>query len=77
MSEITKMDHFDPDHMLKFIVNKKGEETFVFDMKYKDKEIKIMYYVSNPDDNVDPIVSVFMEDPEKNLIYTRLKRSIG
>ena len=36
-----------------------------------------MYSVSNPDPEVDPIISLFIEDPEKNLIYTRLKKSIG
>ena len=36
-----------------------------------------MYVVSHDDHDVDPIVSVFMEDPEKNLIYTRIKKSSG
>lgn len=36
-----------------------------------------MYVVSNPNPNVDPIISVFVEDPEKNLIHTRLKKSVG
>ena len=77
MAEMTKMEHFDPDHMLKFVVNGKGEESFWMNMEYRNKEIKLMYFVSNPDPNVDPIVSIFVEDPEKNLIYTRLKRSLG
>ena len=71
------MDEFDPEHMLKFTVDAKGEETFFMDMAYKNKAIKVMYLVSNEDPDVDPIISVFMEDPEKNLIYTRLKKSIG
>ena len=71
------MDHFDAEHMLKFVVNPKSEETFIFDMKYRNKEIKVMYLVSNPDHEVDPICSIFVEDSEKNLIYTRLKKSIG
>lgn len=77
MAELTQMDHFDANHVLKFIVNAKGEETFFMDMSYKNKEIKIMYLVSNPDPDVDPIISVFVEDPDKQLIYHRLKKSIG
>ena len=77
MADMTAMEHFSPDHMLKFIVNAKGEEMFFMNMEYKNKEIKIMYSVSNPDPEVDPIVSLFIEDPEKNLIFTRLKKSIG
>lgn len=77
MAEMTKMQEFDPAHMLKFVVNGKGEESFFMDMQYKNKEIKIMYIVSNPNPEVDPIVSVFVEDPNKNLIHTRLKKSMG
>lgn len=47
------------------------------DMKYRNKEIKIMYIVSNMNPDVDPIISVFVEDPDKNLIHTRLKKSVG
>lgn len=71
------MEHFSPDHMLKFVVNGKGEEMFFMNMDYRNKEIKIMYTVSNPDPEVDPIISLFIEDPEKNLIFTRLKKSVG
>lgn len=77
MAEMTAMDHFSPDHMLKFVVNPKGEEMFWMDMEFKNKEIKIMYTVSNPDHDVDPIISLFIEDPSKNLIFTRLKKSVG
>ena len=77
LAELSEMDHFDANHALKFLVNAKGEESFWMDMKYKNKEIKMMYMVSNPDPEVDPIISVFVEDPAKNLIYTRLKKSIG
>lgn len=77
MSELTAMDHFDHQHMLNFIVNGKGEEMFFMDMKFRDKEITIMYFVSNPDPEVDPIISVFVEDPEGTLIKTRLKKSLG
>ena len=71
------MEHFDANHMLKFLVNGKGEESFFMDMQYRNKVIKVMYFVSNPDPEVDPIISVFVEDPDKNLIYTRLKKSMG
>ena len=71
------MDHFDASHMLTFVVAGKGEESFFMDMQYRNKDIKIMYFVSNPDPEVDPIISVFVEDPGKNLIHTRLKKSAG
>ena len=77
MAEMTEMDHFDANHMLKFEVGGKGEESFFMDMSYRNKEIKVMYFVSNPDPDVDPILSVFVEDPNGNLIYTRLKKSMG
>jgi len=71
------MDHFDADHVLKFDVRAKGEESLMMDMKYYNKEIKIMYFVSHPDPEVDPILSVFIEDPNHHLVYTRLKKSMG
>lgn len=77
MAELQEMDHFDANHVLKFVVNPKGEESFYMDMKYFNKEIKIMYFVSSPDPEVDPILSVFVEDPNHHLVYTRLKKSIG
>ena len=42
MADMTAMEQFNPDHMLKFIVNGKGEEMFFMNMAYKNKEIKIM-----------------------------------
>ena len=71
------MDHFDSNHVLKFVVSGKGEESFYFDMQYKNKEMKFMYFVSNDDEEVDPIISIFVEDPNKSLIHTRLKKSMG
>lgn len=71
------MDHFDANHVLKFMVNARGEESFFMNMKYFNKEIKIMYFVSSPDPEVDPIISVFVEDPNSHLVYTRLKKSLG
>lgn len=35
MADLTAMDQFDPAHMLKFVVNAKGEEMFFMDMKYR------------------------------------------
>jgi len=33
--------------------------------------------VTNADPDVDPIVSVFIEGPDKKIIFTKLKRSLG
>ena len=77
MAELSEMDHFDANHVLKFWVNPRGEESFWMNMRYYNKEIKVMYFVSNPDAEVDPIISVFVEDPNKSLVFTRLKKSMG
>jgi len=77
MAEMQEMDQFDANHVLKFVVGSKGEETFYFDMQYKNKEMKFMYFVSNDDPEVDPIISVFVEDANRDLIHTRLKKSMG
>ena len=47
MAELTNKTFFDADHVLKFVVNGKGEEMFFMDMKFKNKEIKVMYFVNN------------------------------
>ena len=36
MAEMQEMDQFDANHVLKFVVGSKGEETFYFDMQYKN-----------------------------------------
>jgi hypothetical protein len=71
------MDHFDASHVLKFDVEPKSEESFYMNMNFYNKEIKIMYFVSSTNPDVDPIISVFVEDPNKHLVYTRLKKSLG
>ena len=77
MEEISSLERFDADHILKFVVAPKGEESFYFDMQFKNKEMKFMYFVSNDDPEVDPIISIFVEDPNKSLMHTRLKKSMG
>jgi len=68
---------FNPSNMLKFKVNAKGEESMYFDVRLTDKKISGMWMVTNPDPEVDPIISLFVEDPEKKIIYNKLKRSVG
>jgi hypothetical protein len=77
MEEISSLERFDANHILKFVVAPKGEESFYFDMQFKNKEMKFMYFVSNDDPEVDPIISIFVEDPNKSLMHTRLKKSMG
>ena len=71
------IENFKPDNMLKFTVAKKGEESFYFHVKLKNKKVNGMFLVSNPDPDVDPIISLFIEDPEKKIVFNRLKKSMG
>merc|ERR1712086_29109 len=57
--------------------NAKGEESMYFDFKLTDKKISGMWMVTNPDPEVDPIISIFVEDPDKKIIFNKLKRSVG
>ena len=71
------MNQFDPDELLKFTVFAKGEEMFYLDLKRKNMEVKGMWMVTAPDPNIDPIISVFITDPNNKLIFIKTKKSLG
>ena len=71
------MNDFDPDNMLKFEVEAKGEETFYLTLEKSDTKIKGFYMVSAEGHHVDPVISVYVLDPESKIMYSKKKRSMG
>ena len=57
------MEDFDPEHMLKFDIEKGGEETLYVSVKEANKEIKGTFYVYSESDSIDPVVNFFVLDP--------------
>lgn len=50
---------------------------FYLDLRRKDMEVKGMWMVTTDDPNVDPVISVFITDPENKLIFVKTKKSLG
>lgn len=54
------MNDFDPDNMLKFDVEKGGEESFYLDLSEPNKEVVGMFMIKADDFAIDPVINVFI-----------------
>lgn len=76
MSNNDYMEDFDPEHMLKFDIEKGGEETYYVSVKEPNKELKGTFMVYTEDDKIDPIINFFVLDPDGNKIVSKKKKSM-
>lgn len=71
------LEGFEPDNLLKFDIEPQGEDTYYVHCEKPGKEIKGIFMVSAENYNIDPVISVFIQDPSGKVIYAKKKRSLG
>ena len=71
------MEGFEPDNLLKFDIEAQGEDTYYIYCETPGKEIKGIFMVTAETYHIDPVISVFIQDPSGKVIYAKKKRSLG
>ena len=82
MSEISDthyafLEDFQPDNLLNFDLEPQGEDTYYVHCDKVGKEMKGIFMVNAASPKIDPVISVFIQDPSGKVIYAKKKRSLG
>ena len=71
------MADFDADNLIWFEVSPKGEESFYLDLTQGDSEVRGTYLVHGLSEKVDPVISVYIINPQGKVIFARRNKSLG
>ena len=70
-------DNFDPEHMLRFDVQPRDEETFFIDVERDDNIMQGFFSVMTDNFDDEPSINIFIMDPKGGVAYSKMKKSIG
>jgi hypothetical protein len=69
-------EEFDPDTVIKFDLEGGGEDTYYMHFNRAGTEVMGLFTVSAATFDIDPIISVFVTDPNGKFMYSKRGRSL-
>ena len=69
-------EEFDPDTVVKFDIEAGGEDTYYLHLNRPGTEVMGLFMVSAATFDIDPIVSIYVTDPNGKFMYSKRGKSL-
>ena len=71
------INDIDIDHMIKFDIEGKGEDTYFMTVNQAEKEVKGVFMVNAYERHVEATINVIIQSPDEEVLFAQTKRSFG